>query len=79
MKEINQNGPMYFKYILTEVSSTPSPEAKACNICQTLLIKEEKHNMKAFNLHVHVQLTKSPAIPPNPKKTSMLTSWQLTI
>jgi hypothetical protein len=65
MKEINQDGPMAFKCSMMEVASNQSLEAKACDIHQTLLrnnllkkiIKEVKHDVKAFNLHVHVQLT----------------------
>jgi hypothetical protein len=65
MKDINQDGPMYFKYVMTEVASNPSPEAEARDIRQTLSranlllkIKSVKNDVKAFNLHVHAQLSK---------------------
>jgi hypothetical protein len=54
-----------FKYIMMEVASNPSPEAKARDIQQTLLminllkkIKEVKNNVKVFKLHMHAQITK---------------------
>jgi hypothetical protein len=65
MKDISQDGPMYFKYVMTEVASNPSPEAEAQDIWQTLLranllllIKAVENDMQAFNLHVHAQLSK---------------------
>jgi hypothetical protein len=66
MKEINQDGPMYFKYVMTKVALNPSPEqAEAQDISQTLSrtnlllkIKEVKNDVKVFNLHVHAQLSK---------------------
>jgi hypothetical protein len=36
LKEIKQDGPLYFKYIMMEVASNPSPEAEARKIRQTL-------------------------------------------
>jgi hypothetical protein len=32
LKSVNQDGPMYFKYIMMEVASNPSPEAEARKI-----------------------------------------------
>jgi hypothetical protein len=65
MKEINQDGPMYFKHIMTEVASNPSPEAEARDIRQTLSranllkkIREVKNDVKTFNLYMHAQLSK---------------------
>jgi hypothetical protein len=65
MKDISQDGPMYFKYVMTEVASNPSPEAEARDIRQTLSranlllkIKVVKNDIKAFNLHVYAQLSK---------------------
>jgi hypothetical protein len=37
MKEINQVGPMFFKHIMTEVASNPSPEAEAAAFAKLYL------------------------------------------
>jgi hypothetical protein len=65
LKSINQDGPMYFKYIMMKVASNPSQEAKALEICMTLLrnnlvkqLKSTLNNVKVFNLHMHLQLEK---------------------
>lgn len=54
---------MYFKYLMMEVASNLSPEAR--NICQTLSrlkviqhLKTLKSDVKQFNLYFHGQLTK---------------------
>jgi hypothetical protein len=75
LKQIKQDGPLYFKYIMMEVTSNPSPEAEAHDICQTLLcanllkeLKKVKNYVKSFNLHGHAQLTKLASYTTNPKE-----------
>jgi hypothetical protein len=64
IKSIKQDGPLFFKYLMLEVSSNPSFEAETRDIRQKLsrvnLVKQMKsdcNNVKSFNLHVHSQLT----------------------
>jgi hypothetical protein len=75
LKTIHQDGPLYFKYLVLEVASNPSSEAEARSICQTLsrlhLAKQMKNvnnNIKAFNLHVHLQLDKLASDTPDQKE-----------
>jgi hypothetical protein len=65
LKSISQDGALYFKYLMIELASNPSPEAEARENRQILSrikliqhLKMVKHDVKQFNLYMHGQLTK---------------------